>query len=75
MKLNKPLRSFTWKNWLWITVQTIFLFFLFLLYNNGDFILKGEEDLLTRIDKLKKKLVNDPKPPYDFVFVNVGKDL
>ncbi|MEO6541168.1 MAG: hypothetical protein ABIN74_09270, partial [Ferruginibacter sp.] len=75
MQLRKPLKTFTWKNWAWIFLQTVLLFFLFLFYNNGDFVLKGEEKLLARIDMLKQKILAEPKPPYDFVFVNVGKDL
>ena len=75
MQLSKPLKLFTSKNWAWIFLQTVFLFFLFLFYNNGDFVLNGEEKLLTKIDVAKEMLLSNPKPRYDFVFINVGKDL
>lgn len=76
MQLNKPLHTFTWKNWALLFLQTVLLFFIFLFYNNGDYVFSGEEQLLTKIDVAKEMiLTRHYKAPYDFVFINVGKDL
>lgn len=76
MKLIETVRSLSWKNWLQNFLLTIFLFIVFIVYNNSDFDLEGEESLLARIDMGIETLApRKYKPPYDFIFVNVGKDL
>ena len=76
MKLKKPLKKFTWKDWSLTLLLTIGVFFLFLLYNNGDFIFKAEESLLSKINTVKEKLIPIKyKAPNNFVFINVSKDL
>lgn len=76
MQLTKPLKTFTWKNWILVFLMTVLLFFIFLFYNNGDFVLNGEEQVLTKIYVAKEMLLTrNYKPPYDLIFINVGKDL
>jgi hypothetical protein len=76
MQLNKPLTTFTWKNWALVLFLTLLLFFIFLFSNNRDYIFSGEEQILTKID-VGKDMIFTPhyKPPYNFVFINVSKDL
>ena len=76
MKLNKPLKTFTWTNWVILSLLTLFLFFIFLFSNNRDYVFSGEEQILTKIDVAKDMVfTRHYKPPYDFIFINVGKDL
>lgn len=65
-----------WKNWLQLTLLTVLLFFVFLFYNNGNFVLDGEESLLTRMDIGREMMLPKTyKAPYRFIFINVSKDL
>jgi len=76
MKLIKPIPLLNWKNWLQLMLLTLLLFFAFLFYNNGNFVLDGEESLLTRMDIGREMLLPKTyKAPYRFIFINVGKDL
>ena len=74
--LIKKIAELRLKNWLQLLLLTIALFIVFLFYNNGDFVLNGEEALLTKIDIGTEVIVpRKYKPPYNFIFINVGKDL
>lgn len=76
MKLKKPLKEITWKEWGLTLLLSIVLFFIFLFYNNGDFIFKAEESLLSKINTVKEKFIPIKyKAPNNFVFINVSKDL
>jgi hypothetical protein len=55
---------------------SILLFVLFLLNNNTDFVLPGEESLATKMNVLTEMILPSTfHSPHDFVFINVGKDL
>lgn len=76
MQLNKPLRAFTFRNWLFVFLQSLVLLLIFLFYNNRNYVFSGEEQLLTKIDVVNEMILKrDYKTPYNFVFINTGKDL
>ena len=76
MQLKKPIKSLNGKDWLGILLLSILLFVVFVFYNNSDFVIPGEEDLLTKLDVADEMVMASGfKSPYDFVFINVGKDL
>ena len=60
-----------------VFLLTVILFLLFIFYNNSDFTFSGEEKVLEKIDVATSMLVpaKQNKLPYDFVFINVSKDL
>ncbi len=48
----------------------------FIIYNNSNFIFPGEEALTTKVEVLDEMILpNKFESPYNFVFINVGKDL
>lgn len=76
MLLKKPIRSFTRKDWLGACLLALLMFVVFIIYNNSNFSIPGEEELTTKVQVLDEMILPGRfKPPYDFVFVNVGKDL
>jgi len=76
MPLKKPIGSFNWKDWLWVFLLTILLFGVFIFYNNSSFVLSGEEAVTTKIDVLDEMILPGKfKAPYNFIFINVSKDL
>ena len=76
MPLKKSITLFNRKDWFWVLLLTITLFCFFIFYNNSSFVIPGEEELTTKIDVLDEMILPGKfKPPYDFIFINVGKDL
>ena len=71
MKLKKSLASFRLPDWLRVFLLTILLFVFFIFYNNSNFVINGEEKVLTKIDVLHEMILPGKfKPPYNFIFIN-----
>ncbi|MES2330930.1 MAG: hypothetical protein V4539_15110 [Bacteroidota bacterium] len=76
MLLKKPIRSFNRKDWLWVFLLALLMFAVFIIYNNSHFSIPGEQELTTKVQVLDEMVLPGKfKSPYDFVFINVGKDL
>lgn len=76
MPLKKPIHTFDRKDWFWVLLLTLLLFSVFFIYNNSDYVLPGEQSFATKVEVLEDLILPGQfKPPHEFVFINVGKDL